>query len=239
MALLPAFSKLENSSERKINAFFSHANKYTTLLVLPISLLLMVLSKEIVQTVYGAAFQSTPLFLTISCSTFLLVGIGHLTLSSFYNGLGQTKKTLKMSIITFVALAIASPALTLAFGAVGLVCAVVVSNALGTIYGAYTARKSYQVSFDLRSTLKIYGVAGLSSAPLILLLVFPSSPIFRIIVGGSSYLLLYFTMLPLTSILSPSEVRTAVGLMQKTPFLAKIGKVMLNYQQTILRLRAQ
>jgi len=62
-ALLPAFSKLDSSTTQKIKTFFKLANKYTTILIMPITILILIFSNEIVQIIYGSTYQSAPLFL--------------------------------------------------------------------------------------------------------------------------------------------------------------------------------
>ncbi|MCW4023435.1 MAG: oligosaccharide flippase family protein [Candidatus Bathyarchaeota archaeon] len=68
-ALLPAFSKLE-ASPKLVNAFFKRANKYTSLVMIPITTLVILFSEPIVQLLYGSDYTSAPLFLSLNCSLF-------------------------------------------------------------------------------------------------------------------------------------------------------------------------
>jgi O-antigen/teichoic acid export membrane protein len=85
--LLPAFSKLNQTSNEKIQHFFKIAGKYTTMIIIPVASLIIIFSTEIVQIIYGSTYSLASVFLSIHVLIYLLVGIGYLTLPSLYNGL--------------------------------------------------------------------------------------------------------------------------------------------------------
>src|SRR4030067_787176 len=63
--LLAAFSKLESSTEDKVRRFFKYANKYATMLTVPIAVLLIVLAQQVIGIVYGKTYDTAPLFLAL------------------------------------------------------------------------------------------------------------------------------------------------------------------------------
>ena len=238
-ALLPAFSKLNSSTNQKIKSFFKLANKYTAIVIVPITFLIIVFSGEIVQIVYGSTYESAPMFLATYCPIYLLVGLGYLTLASLYNGLGDTRTTLKISLITFLTLAILSPLLTKNYSVQGLITAILVASTAGTIYGSYIARKKFQIEFDTSTLLKIYLISAISTVPSLLVLQFANLPgLFNITIGGLLYLFTYVTLTPLTKIVTTSEIRTATHITQKIRLLAFVAKPVLKYQEKLLRMKA-
>jgi len=239
-ALLPAFSKLDSSAANQIKKFFKLANKYTALVILPVTSLIIVFSKEIVNIVYGSMFDSAPLFLAIYCLLYLLVGLGYLTLTSFFNGLGGTGTTLRISLITFAALAISSPILTNVFGVVGLIAAFLIASALGYSYGAYVARRNYKIEFDTSTMSKIYLSSAFSSPlPLLLLYLSPFPNLFNVVSGALLYLFAYITLAPVMKIVNHSELQVATNILQKIKLLAPITKPLLGYQRKILNYHRQ
>lgn len=233
--LLPAFSKLNSTANRKVKDFFKIANKYTAIIIMPITCLIIIFSKEIVQFIYGATYQSAPKYLALHSSIYFLAGIGYLTLTSLYNGLGETKKTLKISLITFITLAALSPPLTKTYGVQGLIIAYIAANTMGTLYGAYIAKKEFQIEFDKQSTAKIYLISAASSLPSIILLnSTPLHGILKIAAGGILYLLTYLTLMPLTRTVAPHELQKAEYIMKKIKILAFIAEPLLRYQRKIL-----
>jgi O-antigen/teichoic acid export membrane protein len=238
-ALLPAFSKLNSSTSDKIKSFFKLANKYTCLLIVPTTTLIIIFSKEIVQIIYGSAFQSAPLFLAIYCPLFFLVAIGYLNLTSLFNGLGETRLTLKITFINFLVFTILAPVLSKTYGVAGLIIASLISNTMATSYASYMARTSFKIEFAIHSIVKIYSISAISSIPTLMLLHFISLPeLFNIIAGGVLYLLIYATLTPLTKIISNSELQTLTHITQKIRPLTFIAKPLLKYQKKILDIRA-
>lgn len=236
--LLPAFSKLDSAANTKIRTFFKLANKYTTILVLPVMMLLVIFSSEIVQIVYGSTFQSAPIFLATYCLLYLLVGLGSLTLVSFYNGLGETRTTLKINLIIFIVFVLLGPLLTSVYSVVGLIEAFLIANVAGTTYAAYTAIRKFKIDFGARLIVKIYFVSITSSIPTLILLRFLSMPNFlSLVVGGLLYLSFYATLIPFTRIIENGELRAITQTLQKVRLLNHLIKPLLKYEQKILEYR--
>ncbi len=237
-ALLPAFSKLDTSTNQKIKAFFRLANKYTALTVIPLTILIMILSKEIVQVIYGSTYTYASTYLAMFCFLYLLVGIGYLTLPSLYNGLGETKTTLRMSLITFLTLLVLSPFLTQYYDVQGLIISVIIATTLGTAYGTLLARKKFQIEFAKTALLKIYLLSAISAIAPILTIILtnhlsPTVGLLKIIIGGSLYLFIYVTLIPLTETLTKYELQDVIKIVHRIRFLKLILIPILKYQQKI------
>ncbi|MGD6809027.1 MAG: flippase [Candidatus Bathyarchaeia archaeon] len=236
-ALLSAFSKLDSSKEDKIKTFFKLSNKYTALIIFPVTLLFIVFSKEIIQVVYGATYQSAALFLSLYCLLYFLVALGYLNLASFFNGLGDTKATMKISLITFVLVAALSPFFTQAYSVVGLIIAFLIANTVGISYGAFFARKKYQVQFDIAVTAKILVVSLLSVAPLVVVRLVVLPVYVTLAFGVCGYLLAYLTLLPLTRIVTLGELKMVNVILQKIRFLKLIGRITVKYEMKLCQTR--
>jgi O-antigen/teichoic acid export membrane protein len=235
--LLSAFSKLDSSKEDKIKTFFKLSNKYTALIIFPVTLLFIVFSKEIIQVVYGATYQSAALFLSLYCLLYFLVALGYLNLASFFNGLGDTKATMKISLITFVLVAALSPFFTQAYSVVGLIIAFLIANTVGISYGAFFARKKYQVQFDIAVTAKILVVSLLSVAPLVVVRLVVLPVYVTLAFGVCGYLLAYLTLLPLTRIVTLGELKMVNVILQKIRFLKLIGRITVKYEMKLCQTR--
>jgi len=236
--MLPAFSKLKNGAKKGISNFFMLANKYTALIVVPVTILIVAFSSPIVQIVYGSTYDLAPQFLWEYSLVYLLVGVGYLTLTSFYNGLGETKLTMMISLITFVVLAVLSPILTSMYSVQGLIAAYLIANAAGQVYSSFYAQRRFKVKLDALSLLKIYAVAILSAvAPVLILNYSGLSNVLAVVLGGVLYLFLYLTLMPLIKVMSAPELEQASQAIQNIPVLTKVAKIIIAYQQRLLRLR--
>ena len=233
-ALLPAFSKLNSSTEEKVRTFYKLANKYTAMIIIPLTFLIIILSREIVDVIYGNAYQLAPPFLATYSLLYLMVGIGYLVLPSLYNGLGDTKTTLKMSLITFVTLALMSPILTKAYNVQGLIVAFLSANFCGTAYGLYVARKNFKIAVEIGVLLKIYINSAVGSIPALLIVNFGHLPAFlNILLIGLLYLFVYATLIPVTKTITSNELEAAKNIVKKTKLLLLIAKPILVYQQKL------
>jgi len=256
--LLPAFAKIDSSAIEKIRTFFKMANKYTTMMVVPVAMLMIVYSDEIIHIVYQSKFQSAPAYLAAYSLVYLLVGLGSLTTVSFFNGLGETRATLLVSLTAFLALLGLSPMLANAYGVIGMLAAFIVASTLSTLCSLYIARARFQVEFAVSSLLKIYGVATISLAPSLALLysgvirqsfsaIAPSfllrlgflPELIDFAAGVLLYLFIYLTLTPLTGIVTKPELQMASRVIRRVPGLSIVGERVLKYMKNTLNRRTK
>jgi O-antigen/teichoic acid export membrane protein len=242
--LLPAFCKLESCTEDRIKSFFKIANKYSAFLVAPVAIFIIVFSSQIVDVIYRGEYPSAGGYLAIYCFVYLLVGIGYITLTSFYNGLSDTKTTLAMAAVTFATLLVLSPALASILSVQGVIIAFILASVAGTIFGAVRARRRFKVEFDVFSVVKIYSIAALSCVPSLLTIRYVHFPrlaiispeIIGILVAGLLFLLVYATLAPITKIVTAEELQKAAMVVNKTKSLSFVARPVLKYEQKILRM---
>ncbi len=234
-ALLPAFSKLDSAAKEKTRAFFKTANKYTALMILPTAVVMITLSEQMVQIVYGSTYRSAHLFLAIYCLLYFLVGIGYLNLTSLFNGLGETRATLKTNLANVSTFVLLAPLLTSLYRVPGSILAFLVSYSIGVLYGYYIARTKFEIELATRSLIKIYLVSLASSLPALLLLQLPSTPkLLNVLVAGIAYLFTYATLTPLTKIITNPELETVSGILKRIKPLYYVIKPLVEYQKKVL-----
>jgi O-antigen/teichoic acid export membrane protein len=235
-AFMPAFSKLESAASNVINAFFNKANKYTCLIIVPITFLSIIFSIPIVKLLYGSEYTTAALFLSLSCSVYLLEIIGSLTLRSVFNGLGKTRLTLNMTMINFILLLVLTPALAMFYDVVGAIVAFIISTTVASIYAAVVAHKQLQLKFNFRVNLRIYLISILSAFPLLAMLLFTSlNFILVLLFGGALYLLVFITLMPLLKIVNKPEINALKKVADKLPLVKLIAKPLFGYQYKLLR----
>jgi len=180
-------------------------------------------------------FLSFPYFLSIYCLLFFLVGLGYPTLTSLFNGLGETRITLKISLITLLLILTLSPLLIMAYGVSGSLAALICAHATSTCYGMYIAKRNFKIEFDTKSLIKIYLIGAGSTVPSLLLLQVSTLPrLVNVLVGGMLYLAIYVTLAPTTKIVNNSELETVTEIVQKIKPLTPIIKPLIEYQKKIL-----
>ena len=234
-ALLPAFSKLESATPEAVSAFFNKANKYTCLVIVPITVSAIIFSGPIVELLYGLVYTSAALFLSLSCSVFLLSFIGSLTLVSVFNGLGKTSFTMNMTLINFVLLLVLSPVLAIVWGVVGVILASLLSTVVASVYGAVVAVRHLKIKFSFKSSLYIYFISVLSALPPLCLVIFTKLTFVTVLsVGVVMYLCVFATLMPLMKIVNMGELEVLIRITGKLPLLKIFAKPLFNYQRKIL-----
>ena len=238
-SLFPAFSKFDKNSE-KIKVFFRLSIKYVSSLVVPSALLMMILSREIVQVIYGVPYASASIYLSLYATLFLLVGLGYQVQTSLFNGLGEPRETLKISIIQFVFFAFLASYLTSVVGVVGLIISILTSNVMATVYGAYVVKSKYKVEFSYRSLIRIYLLALVSASPAFLCTrLLPIPPIFKIFIVSAVYLVSYLTLLPIAHVITRPELKNVERVVKKIGPLKSIANLILRYEYAIMSVRAK
>ena len=204
---------------------------------MPATILIMIFSNQIVQIIYGSTYNSAAAYLTVYCFLYFLVGIGFLNFVSLYNGLGETKITLRISLITFVVMLFLSVPLTSSYGVTGLIFAFLIASASGQIYALFFAKKRFTLEFHTKPLLKIYFISIISSAiPLLILNLANLPPLLAVAVGGTLYLLSYATLFPIIRTITPDELQKITYIIQGVPLLWVIAKPILRYQKKLLTL---
>jgi peptidoglycan biosynthesis protein MviN/MurJ (putative lipid II flippase) len=156
-------------------------------------------------------------------------------LASLFNGLGETRVTLKTSLANVSTFVLLAPLLTSLYRVPGSILAFLISSSIGVLYGYYIARTKFEIELATQSIIKIYLVALISSIPALLLLQLPSTPkLFNVLAAGIAYLFTYATLTPLTRIITTPELETVSGILQRIKPLYYLIKPLVKYQKQVL-----
>jgi O-antigen/teichoic acid export membrane protein len=154
--LFPAFAKLDSRKEQELlKTVFASSVKYTALLLVPATIAVMVLSKPMINSLFGEQYVYAPLFLTLYVIGNLFAVFGSLSMVSFLRGVGETKMLMKLSILTL------SCGLPLAFilipilGIVGVILGNLLAGLPSMIWGLHWIWKQYEAKADFKSSARI------------------------------------------------------------------------------------
>jgi len=238
-SLFPAFSKLSIKEDQDVvGKMFKLSVKYTSLLMIPASFAVAVLSNEVVYTLYGSEYGLAPSYLALYILSFLCTGLGMFVMGSFFNSQRDTMTTLRINLIKlglFVPLAFI---LVFLYGIPGLIASLLASQFLSTTYGLFLARKKYAVTIDWASSLRT-GIASLLSALLVyIFIVFAPIPtsIFKLAIGGSLYLASFLVFAPLLRVISKADIENLDALLKELAPIYPIARWILNFEEKILAL---
>jgi len=236
-AMFPMFSKMDPKSQRSdLARAFRLALKYTSLLMIPASVAVMIFSRDLIYLTYGSGYRFAPQYLVLLSALYLLAGIGYVILGSFLNGVAETGTVLRMSILTLAIYLPLGPALTWLWGPLGLLVAYILSNATSTVYGVSRASLRFGARPDLKASGRILLAALGAAVPTIALILLDATGtgILNLVIGGALYLTAYLTLAPILGAVVLQDINNLEIILCKTRTVATLAKPVLTYEARIL-----
>jgi O-antigen/teichoic acid export membrane protein len=119
--MFPMFSKMDPKDQRSdLARGFVLAVKYTSLLMIPASVAVMVFSRNLICLTYGSGYALAPQYLVLLSALYLLTAISYLVIGNFLSGIADTGTVLKMSVVTLAVYLPLGPVLATLWGPFGL-----------------------------------------------------------------------------------------------------------------------
>jgi O-antigen/teichoic acid export membrane protein len=154
--LLPAFSKLDYRKDKEVlKNVFQYSVKYASLLVVPVAFIVMSLAQPAIATIFQNRYTEAPLYLVLSGLVYLLSIFGSLSYGNLINSQGDTKFTLKLSLLQAAIGFPLSFVLISQFGVIGLIATTTIVAVPVLVWALFFMKKRYGVSVDWVSSAKI------------------------------------------------------------------------------------
>lgn len=236
-AMFPMFSKMDPRNQRSdLARGFVLAVKYTSLLMIPASVAVMIFSRDLIYLTYGSSYTFAPQYLVLLSALYLLSGIGYIILGSFLNGVAQTGTVLRMSILTLAIYLPLGPALTWLWGPLGLLIAYILSNASSTVYGVSRASARFGARPDLKATGRVLLAAFAAAVPTMALILLNAMGIgvVNLLVGGAVYLAAYLSLAPVLKAVERQDIANLRTLLCRTRAVAMLVSPVLDYEARLL-----
>jgi putative peptidoglycan lipid II flippase len=236
-AIFPMFSKMDSNSQRsELVRGFVLAVKYTSLLMIPASVAVMVFSRELIYLTYGSGYTFAPQYLVLLSAVYLLTAISYLVLGSFLNGVADTGTVVRMSALTLVLYLPLGPVLALLWGPFGLLIAYFFSIAISTVYGVRRTSVKFDAHLDLRAGGRILLAAFTAAVPTLALIQLDGAGVgvVNLVVGGLLYLGVYLTLAPILGAVEKQDILNLGTLIGGTRIFAVLVNPVLDYELKLL-----
>ena len=235
--LFPAFSKINPKKEKELlQTVFTASIKYTSLILIPATMAVMVLSKPMIATLFGEKWTHAPTFLTLYVINNLFAVIGSLSLGTLLLGLGETKTLMKLSLIN---LAFGVPlALTLipTLGIIGLIATLILAGKPSTAIGLYWIWKRYRTKPDLNSSTRILLSSTISATLTYLTTTLTGTPEWiKLIIGATTFLALYLTITPLIRAVNKTDIKNLKTMLSDLGIISKLIDIPLTITEKIAK----
>jgi len=228
--LFPAFSKLDPKNERQpLQAVFTFSVKYTAILLVPATMAIIVLSKPMINTLFGQKWVYAPFFLSLYVTSFLFSVFGDLSMSSLMAGIGETKMLLKLTLLTL------SFGIPLAFiliptyGIVGVILGTILAGIPSLFLGLHWIWKHYGAKADYKSSTKIFIASTVAAKATYLSLNFLNTTEWiRLIIGGTIFLTVYILTAPFIGAINQSDINNFRAMFSGLGIVSKLIEIPLN-----------
>ena len=206
--LLPAFSKLDYKKEKELlKNVFQYSVKYAALLVVPVTFIVMSLAQPAIATIFRNQYTEAPLYLALSGIIYLYSIFGSLSYGNLINSQGDTKFTLKLSILQAAIGFPLSFVLISQFGIIGLIITSTIVGVPGLVWALIFIKKRYDVSVDWVSSAKILASSSIAA---VITYVFvnwiPFSAPIRLILGVVLFVLVFLAVALPTGTINHNDI---------------------------------
>jgi O-antigen/teichoic acid export membrane protein len=183
--LFPAFSKLDAKKERELlQNVFQYSVKYATLVVVPVTAMVMALAQPAINTIFEGKYEQAPFYLALSAVTYLFTALGSLSIGNLINSQGYTKYNLKVTLLTVIIGFPLSFGLISQFGIIGLIVTSLVVGLPSLFLSLRFIKKNFGVSVDWASSAKIVFSSGTAAIlTYVTISQLPFSNLIRLIAG--------------------------------------------------------
>jgi O-antigen/teichoic acid export membrane protein len=251
-ALFPAFAKLNPEKEPElVKTVFASSVKYTAILLVPTTMLLMTLSTPLVNTLFpkdgilqslfivnaAPKFPYAPIFLIISSIVNLFVLFGNVSLATFQTGIGKTKQIMKQSMLSFAislpfayfiisyfgSIAVSDPQIAQMYAVIGGILAILVSSTPGMVWGLIWLWKNYRVKVDYKASAKIFAASSIASIVTYLFLtMFNAAYWILLAVGAGIFLAVYLISAPVLGAVNRVDIDNLKTMTSGLGFISRI-----------------
>jgi O-antigen/teichoic acid export membrane protein len=238
--LFPAFAKLDAlNHDELVKTVFASSIKYTSLLLIPSTMAMMVLSSPMIGTLYGEKYVYGPFFLTIAVISNLFAAVGNLSAGSFLSGLGETRILMIQSIITLIIGLPLGFILIPAYGITGLIIAGLLAGLPSMFWVLYWIWKHYEAKADFQSSAKILAASAIAAVAAYLpTSLFNMANWIRLIIGLVVFLTVYVLSAPLIGAVSVTDINNLRTMFSSLGIVTKIINLPLNAAEKVALTRS-
>jgi len=240
--LFPAFSKLNHEKDAEtLQIVFQKSVKYASLLVVPVTAMVMTLAQPAISTLFGNTYAEAPLFLVLLAITYIYTLLGNLSIGSLINGQGQTTFNLILAAIsTAVGLPIGFILIS-NYGVLGLIATSLMAGVPGIIIALLFIKKRFNVTVHWSSSIRIL-ISSATAATLTYLLLIQINTfasLTRLIIGVAVFAPTYIVAAILTRAFNATDINTLREMLTALGPLYPILNIVLNLVEKLMTILTQ
>ena len=236
--MFPAFSKLNAEKDGgTLKNVFQYSVKYASLIVLPVTVMVMSLAHPAIGTIFGNKYPDAPLFLALLSIIYLYTAIGNLSLGNLIGGQGYTKFGLKVTLLTIALGFPLSLIFTSQLGIVGLIVASSIVAVPAMLIYLRFAKRKFGVTVDWASSAKIvFSSAAAGLLTFLSVSVMPFSYPIQLLLGVVIFVLSFVAIAILTKTITAADIANVREIVRALGPLRKPLNLIINLLEKIIHL---
>jgi len=236
ITLFPAFSKFNHDVEpEKTRNAFRKSVRYSSMIVLPIVVLVAVLSKPIIYTLYTENYPQSPLFLVLLLLPTFLVGSGSISIGRFLNSQGDTRNNFRIGLVGSVLLLVLSPVLILLGGIEGFIISSFISVLASNLFGIYKLNRKYGVIPDFNHTGRTLLCSAIPATFAYLVSLLLPLPLFSFLAASAVFLFFYLVFAPVTGAVEISDIINLRVIARELRIIYPFARMILGFEEKMLK----
>lgn len=238
--LFPAFSKLDLQNEQELSkTVFASSIKYASILLVPATMVMMILSGPMIATLYGEKYVYGPFFLTIAVMGTLFTAVGSQSSGGFLAGIGETRTLMKQGIIAIVVGIPLGLLLIPRLGITGLLLANFFAVIPGLIWVLHWIWKHYNAKADFQSSARVLLASGIAAVVTYLPTVFfDTANWIKLVTGLIIFLTVYVFSAPIVGAVSLTDIYNLRTIFSGMGIISKIINIPLKAAEIAARAKS-
>lgn len=240
VTFFPTFSKYDIDREpERTKEIFLGSIRYSSLLLIPITCLIIVVSKPLIYFLFGTKYPQAPLFLSILVTSNLFIGLGSMSIIKLLNSQGETRSTTIINIIFSLLYIVLSFLFIQLWNIEGLLMSIILSRLVRNLLGILIINKKYGLKPNLAHAIQTMLSSVLSGAISLLIHGFlvTNSPILDLIIMSTVFLLSYLLMAPLFGAIENRDIDNLNMMFKEINIIYPFARLIFEFERRIIRLK--
>ena len=243
VVLFPAFSKLDYRKDHEtLKNVFQYSVKYASLIVVPVTALVITLAQPGIRTIYHSSYSEAPLYLALLAVTYLYTTLGSLSISNLLLGQGFTKFNMYLSLLQ---VGVGFPVgflLISQFGVIGLIVTSLTVGLPSLFVGLSFIKGKFGVSVNWVSSAKILFSSVIASVLTYIIiskipltrLVFISVPLQQLVVGAIAFVIIFILAATVTRTIDRDDINSLRQITEALGPLRRLLRFLLNVIEKLM-----
>jgi len=146
-AIFSAFSK--SLSRDRANTALNRTILYSTVIIAPISLALIVFCQPITYVVYGEGYALAPQYLALLALTGLYSVLGSRAIDSYFKSVGATRRNLQVSLVGTAVTALLAFPMVMRMSISGNIGSSLIGGFVASLYGLHLLKTKHSMNLDV------------------------------------------------------------------------------------------